>query len=469
MRKGKISIEYYSILKDLMKNIWVVFLCLLIGYMGIYIAEYSIYKPEYTSTATVVVNLKGSSSNTMSSYSISSEMAGVFSNVFDEPTMEKAAAEYLGLEEFDGEITAKVLSKTNFINISVVSDSPKKSYELLNAVLQVYPNISEEVFQNSVISILKYPSMSTYPSSVGLQSSKVRTLFLIAVISIGAIVAFSVFRDTVKGKVDFKNRVNGKLWGCIPHVNKVRTLNDLISKKKNGLLIDENNYVTTKYVESFNRIVAKIEHQKVKDGSKVFVVTSFAENEGKSTISSNIALSLARKGKKVVLMDMDGKKPAIYKLFGCTHEENSELGMFLSGDATEKNYKLKRYKKTNLFLAFNTRPYASSHRWVESGTAKKTIRTLKNMVDYVVIDTAPISVDSSVNEFIKIADKTLLVVKTDVVETTTINDAISTITDVGGNLAGCILNDVHPEIPVAAFTGAGDVSKKTQNRWQLRG
>ena len=212
MRKGKISIEYYSVLKDLIKNIWVVFLCLLIGFMGIYIAEYSIYKPEYTSTATVVVNLKGSSSNTMSSYSISSEMAEVFSNVFSEPTMEKAAAEYLGLEEFDGEITARVLAQTNFINISVVSDSPKKSYELLNAVLQVYPNISEEVFQNSVISVLKYPSMSYFPSSVSLQSSKTQTLFYIAVISIGAIVAFSVFRDTVKSEKDFKNRVNGIWW-----------------------------------------------------------------------------------------------------------------------------------------------------------------------------------------------------------------------------------------------------------------
>ena len=469
MRKGKISIEYYSVLRDLIKNIWVVFLCLLIASMGIYIAEYSIYKPEYTSTATVVVNLKGSSSTTMSSYSISSEMAEVFSNVFSEPAMEKAAAEYLGREDFDGKITTKVLAQTNFINISVVSDSPKKSYELLNAVLQVYPDISEEVFQNSVISILKYPSMSSVPSSGGLGGSKTKTLLLVAVISIAAIVAFSVFRDTVKCEKDFKNRVSGKLWGCIPHENKIRTFEDLISKKKKGLLIEGNAFISTRYIDSFNRIVAKIEHQKIKDGSKVFVVTSFAENEGKSTISSNIALSLARKGKKVVLMDMDGKKPAIYKLFGCNFEEDSELGRFLSGDASEKNYHLKRYKKTNLFLAVNTRSYANSHKWVETGAVKKAVKTLKNMVDYVVIDTAPISVDSSVNEFIKMADKTLLVVKTDVVETTTINDAILTITDVGGNLAGCILNDVHPDIPVAAFTGAGNTGKYTRSKWQLRG
>jgi capsular exopolysaccharide synthesis family protein len=310
--------------------------------------------------------------------------------------------------------------------------------------------------------------MSSVPSSAGLQGSKTKTLFLIAVASIGAIIAFSIFRDTIKSEKDFKNRINGKLWSCIPHEVKNRTIEDVLSKNKKGLLIEGNAFISSRYVDSFNRIVAKIEHQRIKDGSKVFVVTSFAENEGKSTISSNIALSLARKGKKVVLMDMDGKKPAIYKLFGCGKDDYSELGMFLSGEAEDKNYKLKRYKKTNLFLAINTHPHANSHKWVEGGVAKKAIRTLRNMVDYIIIDTAPISVDSSVNEFIKVADKTLLVVKTDFVETSTINDAILTITDVGGDLAGCVLNDVHPDMPVLAFTGAGDTDRYHQSKWKLR-
>ena len=127
MNRGKISIDYYSILKDLFKNFWVVLLSLLIGAMGIYIAESSVYKAEYTSTATVVVNVKGGSSNTSSMYNVSSEMAEVFSKVFSEPAMKKAAAEHLGLEKFDGRVASAVLTDTNFINISVISDSPRKS------------------------------------------------------------------------------------------------------------------------------------------------------------------------------------------------------------------------------------------------------------------------------------------------------------------------------------------------------
>ena len=456
MNKGKISIDYYSILKDLLKNFWVVLLSLLIGAMGIYIAECSVYKPEYTATATVVVNVKGASSNSSSTYTISAEMAEVFSKVFSEPAMKKAAAEHLRLEKFDGRVAATVLKDTNFINISVISDSPRKSYELLNSILQVYPNISEEVFKNSVITILKHPSMPSSPSSAGLQHSKIKILSIIALISIGAIVALSVFRNTVKNEREFNNKVNGKLLGCIPHEIKANSVKELFSKKKKGLLIDGNAFISTKFVESFNRIVAKIEHQNLRDGSKIFAVTSVAENEGKSTVSSNLALSLARKGNRVLLMDMDGKKPAIYKLFGCSYVENTELGSLFNGEISSSNYKLRRYKKTNLYLALNTHTYANSHKWIESGIAKKIIKSLKGMVDYIIIDTAPISVDSSVNEIIKIADKTILVVKTDTIETGTINDAISTITDVGDNLAGCILNQTHPDMIMASFTGAGD-------------
>ena len=456
MNRGKISFDYYSILKDLVKNFWVVLLSLLIGAMGVYIAERSVYKAEYTSTATVVVNVKGGSTNTSSLYNVSSEMAEVFSKVFSEPAMKKAAAEHLGVKKFDGRVAASVLTDTNFINISVVSDSPRKSYELLNAILQVYPNISEEVFKNSVITILKHPSMPSSPSSVELQHSKIKILFVAILLSTGAIAAFSVFRDTVKNEKIFNDKVNGKLLGCIPHEKKSKSIKSLLSKKKKGLLIDRNAFISTRFVEAFNRIVAKIEHHNLRDGSKVFAVTSVAENEGKSTVSSNLALSLARKGNRVLLMDMDGKKPAVYKLFGCSYIENAELGSLFNGEISSGDYKLRRHKKTTLYLALNTRAYANSHKWIESGMAKKIIKSLKDMVDYIIIDTAPISVDSSVNEIIKIADETILVVKTDTVETAMINDAITTITDIGDNLAGCILNQTHPDMIMAAFTGAGD-------------
>ena len=66
------------------------------------------------------------------------------------------------------------------------------------------------------------------------------------------------------------------------------------------------------------------------------------------------------------------------------------------------------------------------------------------------------TVDSSVTDIAKLSDKTLLVVRTDTVTVSDINDAIITIGEVGGNMGGCILNDVYPEIKLKNVNGADE-------------
>ena len=97
MQKNKIIIEWHSILKDLLMNAWVILLAALIGMMGIYIASYSVYSPEYTSSATLVVTAKSSASNPYSLVSISSEMAEVYTKIFTQPTIKEKAAVHAGV------------------------------------------------------------------------------------------------------------------------------------------------------------------------------------------------------------------------------------------------------------------------------------------------------------------------------------------------------------------------------------
>ena len=64
-------------------------------------------------------------------------------------------------------------------------------------------------------------------------------------------------------------------------------------------------------------------------------------------------------------------------------------------------------------------------------------------MDFVIIDTPPTLVTADAVSTAAVADKTLLVVRTDTVAVQDINDAILAIRDAGGKLAGCILNDVY--------------------------
>ena len=164
MNKKSITIEWHSIIKDVVRNIWIVVLAALMGLMGIFIASHSVYKPEYTSSAMLVVNV-GSSSGSYSNYSVSGEVANVLSNLFTESAMKNKAAEFAGRDSFNGRISASVVESTNFIEVSVSSDNPQNSYELLSAVLEVYPEITGSVFENAKLSVLRLPSMPQTPSN----------------------------------------------------------------------------------------------------------------------------------------------------------------------------------------------------------------------------------------------------------------------------------------------------------------
>lgn len=448
-----ITIELHSILRDVLRNLWVVVCAAVMGLMIVYVIETSMYTPEYTSKATLVVNSKMGNNTASTNITVSSEMANVFAEVFVQPSMKSRAAKYAGNSSFNASISAGTLADTNILEVSVTSSNPEKSYQLLCAVLAVYPEISDSVFANAVIDIIKMPAMATAPSNHMEEMNKNLIVSGLTLVAFAVIVILSIFRDTVKDEEAFKNKIDAKLIGSIPHERKRMKLSEIIKKKKKALLINESIFVSLKFSENFYKIAAKIEYLNHRYGSKVFAITSVAENEGKSTTASNIAIALAHRGNKVLLLDLDQKKPALYKIFEAQPGENSEFGDLLAGKIRSEDFIFRRYKKTSLFLAINTKAHKGHSKYVEDGTAMRIINALKERVDFVIIDTAPISVDSGVTNLVKYIDKTMMVVRTDTVYTTGLNDAILTLNEVGADFAGCILNDVYPEFSFLGQSG----------------
>ena len=61
------------------------------------------------------------------------------------------------------------------------------------------------------------------------------------------------------------------------------------------------------------------------------MVGSIKVNDGKSTVTANIALNLARRGKKVVLVDCDMRHPSLAKIFDATVDPKEQFSEYLLG------------------------------------------------------------------------------------------------------------------------------------------
>ena len=148
-----LSFDFHSLCRDIKKNIWIIVLAMLIAFMGTYVASHSVYKPVYTSSATLVVRAKVGTSGAYTNLSASAEMADIYTKVFMQPSVKELAAAHLG-ETFGGTISASVMGETNLMKLSVTADDPEVAFRHLCAVLEIYPNVSTAVFSNAAIDVI---------------------------------------------------------------------------------------------------------------------------------------------------------------------------------------------------------------------------------------------------------------------------------------------------------------------------
>ena len=86
----------------------------------------------------------------------------------------------------------------------------------------------------------------------------------------------------------------------------------------------------------------------VEKGGKVLLVTSVAENEGKSTLAANLALALAEEQNRVLLLDCDFRQPALHKIFEIPEKDGKDFGKVVLGKESASGV-FEKHKDTNVY------------------------------------------------------------------------------------------------------------------------
>jgi len=151
------------------------------------------------------------------------------------------------------------------------------------------------------------------------------------------------------------------------------------------------------FAESFRQLKHALESQMarkkpVDDGQgRVILVTSAVPFEGKTTSSTSLARTLSLAGNRVVIVDMDLRKPSISERIGV--EPNDSLLRYLSKelDFEELGKAYGEEKETGLsYLVGGGRAKVPTDALIGSPRAKKVFEVLREGFDYVIIDSAPV-------------------------------------------------------------------------------
>lgn len=373
------SINYRGIIRDLLKNWWIIVLIVISLYLAATGIGKLVYIPEYTVSTTLVVNAQGTS-DTYTSLAMANEMADIIKEVFQSDVLLELVENEIGKTN-QGTITCNQIQETNLLVLNVTSKDPQNAYQFMNSALKHYDEVSDYVFTNATLQVLQEPSIPITPSNSSKLINYRNYIALLGGVAVtGIIICLYLFRHTLKSSKNATKLLDGRVVGVIPYEKKKRDKH--LKKLKQSLLISSP-IASMNFVEANGRMSSRIEYHLNRYNYQVLLVTGISENEGKSTVAANICLSFVEKNKKVLLIDGDFRKPAQYKIFDKEVLDTNPLQDVITGKTTLKE-SIYFNKKSNIYELFLYHAIDDPSKLMNAVTLKKIMEQLKEHFNAIV-------------------------------------------------------------------------------------
>lgn len=183
---------------------------------------------------------------------------------------------------------------------------------------------------------------------------------------------------------------------------------------------------------------------------RTMVVTSASPREGKTTVTANIAISLAQSGKRVLLVDTDLRRPRVHRAFGVSSARG--VTSVIVGEARLKDVAQSTAIPNLDVLACGPIPPNPSEL-LHSQRFGELVREALERYDRVIFDSPPLGAVTDAAVLAPQLDAALVVIKAHSTTRDALAAALRQLRDVTANVVGGVLNDVDPK---RKGYGAGD-------------
>lgn len=332
---------------------------------------------------------------------------------------------------YKAEVTLK---QANVVKIKVTADTKREAYFSIKLLNDWYRENTERYSFPYNITVLKESKFSTKPVN---PNSHIKN-FLIGAVGSGFVLScllglYFFLRDTIKSEEEVDNKLDTRLYAKLPFEVKKRE----DARNKKAILITS---LKTSFFfrESINKLRSKVEASSDKHGYKSFMITSAYENEGKSSVAANLALALAKNGRKVVLVDADFNKPAVFKIFDL--EGSKSLNKAIEGTTSWRSQVVS--DRSGLDLLPCSQDSLKSEILTNSKKLDEIMKELREEYDFVIVDTSPAYLLNETMAMNELVDATLFVVRQDYATSDVINETVKHLTYVKDNVLGVVFKNV---------------------------
>ncbi len=248
------------------------------------------------------------------------------------------------------------------------------------------------------VKIIERATYPRFPISPNITLNIALGLIIAIIGSLGAV----FLKDAMSNNYKSKKEIEGELGPLIGEIRKVRDKRapyQIIRYETNPLFRDDINKLRTNLVFS----------AKEKNARLISVVSPKREN-GKSTVAANLAVSLAKSTKKVLLVDTNLRFPILSRAFMIKDDEPGLTDVILDTAKLDKIIKIRKTQQENLFLLPAGKQKDLSHNLLTTNRMGEICDKLRNSdFDFVIFDNASLENPESL-AMSAMSDSVLLVI-----------------------------------------------------------
>jgi capsular exopolysaccharide synthesis family protein len=409
--------------------------------------------PEYSSSARLFISTAQSDSTQAYQGSLfSQQRVTSYADLVTGQELARRVIDDLGLDmtpsDLSSKISATAVPETVILQVSVVDPSPRQAQRLTRAVseqmislvneLETPPGKKRAPIKATVVDPANLPANAVSPQplrNLGL------AVILGLLLGVGLAVLREVLDTTVKSPDDASGAAGAPVMGSISFDS---------SASKRPLISEMDSHAPR--VEAFRVLRTNLQFVDVDHDSKVFVVTSSLPGDGKTTTSTNLAITLAQAGERVLLVDGDLRRSKVAEAMNL--EPAVGLTTVLVGRIDIEDA-VQRTRVPNLSVLTSGAIPPNPSELLQSHAMGEVLKQLRKRYDVVIMDAPPLLPVTDAALLTAQADGCLLVVRHGRTTRDQLRHAIERISAVEGRLLGVVLNMVPARGGPDSYYGYG--------------
>ncbi len=195
-------------------------------------------------------------------------------------------------------------------------------------------------------------------------------------------------------------------------------------------------------LDALRTLRANIVFSSTENASRVIMVASAREREGKTSVITNLAITYAKASQRTLLIDADLRRPKIDRRFSIPND-HAGLVDYLAGQATLEDI-ISYTPVANLTIIPAGSPTVDPTELLDSDRMRQLVGALRDCFDVILIDTAPVLPVADSLILAQYSETVVFVVRSGRTEKTAAQEAVRRLRRVGARVRGLVLNDFDP-------------------------